>query len=366
MLFDRPSIDEITKRIERGIESRLFGGTALLRFAVLRILARVFAGAIHTSYGYIIIAVRQLFVTTATNEFLTLDGRMWKVFRKAGSFASGQATFTASIGTTIPADTRIQSPEGVEYGTTVEVLTIFATEILDIQAVDSGDDGNEDGPFPISYQLVSPVSGVQTDVIVNDAITGGQDSESDEAYRKRILNRIQFPPMGGTKADFERWAVDVDGVSQSWTFPIAQGPGTVTTVITAVGSNPVPSALLLSDVQAAIEELQPITAVHTTVSIEDSLGAPGQANIEFSISLSTNTADFQSAITTNLESLFFPHTPGDNILISQVRSAISSTGVSDFLITQILVDAGSVSTTTDIVLTGFAYPKVGTILWSNL
>lgn len=365
MPFNRPTLDEINKRIEQGISSRLFGKVALLRFAVLRVLSRVFAGAIHTSYGYIIKAIDQLFVTTATGVWLDRLGKMFKVLRKAGSFAFGQAEFISVIGSTIPKDTRIQDIDGIEYGTVNELLSTTGIDIIDIQAVEAGEAGNYSEPLPGSFQLISPVSGVQSEVGIPFALTGGEDAEEDEPYRKRILQKIQFPPMGGNTTDYEQWAAEVAGVDQAWNYQTFPGVGSTTTVITAVGDNPVPSAVLLTDAQAYIDSVQCVTAVHFTESIEDSFGSPGQATIEFDIALLPNTSAIQDNIRTNLTDLFYPHTPGTDLLINQICSAIMTSGTKDYTMLAIRVDGVPVAVDSDIVLTGFAYPEVGILTFSN-
>ena len=47
-------------------------------------------------------------------------------------------------------------------------------------------------------------------------MAGGVDQESDDELRERILFRIQQPPMGGSEADYVRWAMEVPGVTRAW------------------------------------------------------------------------------------------------------------------------------------------------------
>ena len=372
MAFDRPTLKEITKRIEKGIESRLFGKTALLRRAVLRILARVFAGAIHTCYGFIESVVKQLFVTTATDEWLDRHGLMWGINRKPGSFASGQALFRTAQGgapsAILPADTRIQSEDGIEYATVTEITLALGAGVADIQAVEDGEDGNlevENGLIdPVIFQLISPVNNVANEVEIQNSITGGQDAEKDEPYRKRILHHIQFPPMGGNQYDYVEWATSVNGVDQAWSYPLANGPGTVVVVITATGANPVPSALLLSDVNAYISDVKPVGSTTTTRSIEDSTGSGGTAEVEYNIEIYPLTQQIQDNILENIADLFYPFKPGDVLKISQVRGAISNAGASDYSILDFYVDGG-LETVDDYDFPGYAYPALDNINFSE-
>jgi len=371
MAYERPTISEIKDRIEKGIESRLFGKTALLRVALLRILARVFAGSLHALYGYLAWITDQLFVTTASEFFLeNMHGNMWRVPRKGGSFASGTAIFSGTNGTLIDTDTRLQNDQGIEYGTTLPVTISGGVASVSIQAIESGEDGNllrTNPPDPVYLQMVSTLAGVDDEVEIDGDITGGIDKEDLEDYRSRILQRIQNPPAGGSSADYVRWATEVDGVVRAWCYPLANGPGTVTTVITAFGSDPVPSSLLVSDTQNHIEVVRPVTADQTVASITDSLGVDGKALFDFNILLPSgeNVSDVQSNIIDNIEALFLPHRPGTTVPISQIRSAISTSGVSDYTIQAIDVDSVSVFIE-DIVLTGYAYPWLDSITFGDL
>ena len=58
-------------------------------------------------------------------------------------------------------------------------------------------------------------------------LSQGQDTEPDDAYRKRILNRIIQIPQSGTVADFIKWIEDGDPKIKAFVKPAFQGAGTV-------------------------------------------------------------------------------------------------------------------------------------------
>lgn len=368
MPFERPSIKTIKERIEKGIEARLFGKVALLRNAVLRIMARVFAGAIHGNYGYLQFIAKQLFVTTAEKEYLNRHGRMWGVDRRPGSFAIGTAIFAGVDGTVIPKDTRVQNEDGIEYGTTTIATITGGTASIIVQAIQSGEEGNYVRPnpsIPIFLQIVAPISGVNDEIQVDGDITGGGDAEDDEAYRARILQRIQTIPTGGSVADYVRWATEYPGVARAWCYPLNDGPGTVVTVITASGADPVPSSQLITDVEAYISYRKPVTATHRVASIEDADHASGKTEISMGLRITPLSADIQTLIQDNLRALFLPHRPGTTIPISQIRSAISNSGVTDYSIDYMFQGPYWIPVT-DVVLTGFQYPCLGSIAFSRM
>jgi uncharacterized phage protein gp47/JayE len=56
MPFDRPSLSELAIRAISDIQTRVTGASTLLRRSVLRVLAKVQAGANHLLYGYILVS----------------------------------------------------------------------------------------------------------------------------------------------------------------------------------------------------------------------------------------------------------------------------------------------------------------------
>lgn len=57
--------------------------------------------------------------------------------------------------------------------------------------------------------------------------------ETDAEYLERILDDIQNPSAGGNQYDYRQWAEDIDGVAKAYTFPLAQGDGTVDELVVA-------------------------------------------------------------------------------------------------------------------------------------
>lgn len=358
MPLDRPSVTTIYNRVITGIESRLTDDSALLRRAVLRILAKVFAGAVHLLYGNLEFLSQQIMVDQAEDSWLDRHGLMWGITRKAAAYASGSVTFTGINGIIIPEGTLVQTSEGVQYETDADATIAVGSATIGIVAIEAGEDGNYDGA---TIELVSPITDIDSAVsVVSPGFSGGVSEETDDDYRARILEHIQTPPMGGTAADYVVWAKSdevpiTNGVVQkAWCFPIAVGPGTVDVVITAAGSTQVASPALIADVQAYIDTVRPVTAdvVVKTVDVKD---------IDMDIEITPNTLDLRNTITSNLQDLINESaTPGSNLLIALIRDAIMDSGVDNYAITAITVDATPVPVD-DIVLIDYEFP-----VWDNL
>jgi uncharacterized phage protein gp47/JayE len=362
MPFQRPTIQTIYDRMISGIETRMTGNVSLLRRAILRVLAKVFAGAIHLLYGRLEWLSKQIFVTQAELDMLDRPhGGMWGITRNSAQYATGQYRFTGTNAVVIAEGTKVQNSEGIEFQTEAEVTIASGYADAVITAVEAGEAGNISDS---TLELVSPIDGVDNVGTVMLAPSSGLDLETDESYRSRILSHIQHRPMGGNKYDYEEWAKGVLGVGNAWCMPLARGGGTVDVVVKAAGANPVPSPTLLSAVSTYIEDVKPVTADVSVLAIN-----PKEVTlwISFAPNGATNT-DVQDKITSNLTDLFENiAAPKTDLLISYIRDAIMNSGASDYAITQIEVNAASVPVDQDIVMSGENdYPTLGTITFATL
>ncbi len=81
----------------------------------------------------------------------------------------------------------------------------------------------------------------------------GVEIEKDDSYRQRILERKRRPARAGVPADWERWALEVKGVTKAKCFRCARGAGTADVVIW--GSNgEIPEQGLITECQNYLEK----------------------------------------------------------------------------------------------------------------
>lgn len=359
MPFVRPSLQTIVNRIEADMEQRLTGDTPLLQVAFLRILARVFAGAIHVLYGWLSWLADQLFFDTAEDASLDGHAYRWGLARKAATFAVGDVILSGVNGTSIPSGTRLADEDGVEIETTAAGTIAGGSVTLAATAVLPGIAGNL--AASTSVELLEPITGVTSAAVDSTGFSGGQNEETDSELRGRIFSRISTPPAGGTADDFERWSEEVSGVSKAWAFGNTPSAGWVTMIIKASGTNPVPSSPLLTAVSDYVSDRMPITTNLSVQAIDD-------VDIDMTISVTTtpgaDESAVETAITSNIES-YVDDTgePGEDVLISGLRNAISTVaGVVDYEITAISKD-GIPQSIDDIFLTGYQYPVIDTITY---
>jgi uncharacterized phage protein gp47/JayE len=111
---------------------------------------------------------------------------------------------------------------------------------LPVIASVEGSEGNVGAGAIVS--LESPNEGI--DYVTNeDATANGEETESDEALRLRIL--LEYAGSGsGNINDYKRWALAKPGVGRVYVEPVWNGPGTVHVVIMDASGGAVSSSLV--------------------------------------------------------------------------------------------------------------------------
>lgn len=232
----------------------------------IAIKTKVLAAQIEGLYynqGYIL---KQAFPQTATGQYLDLHGFIYGVDRKQPNKARGRVQMgrsTAALedyfipkGTIFSTEDR-NNKKALRGLTTEDAILRAGETFVDIQAEAElpGKEGNvEAGAFTI---LNTPPVGIE--YVTNfEPFTDGTDLEEEGAYRKRLLDKVRSPQLGGNSRDYENWALSLEGVSSVKVLPLNRGPGTVDVLISTPGG--LPSDELVNTVQEYIDERRPIGA----------------------------------------------------------------------------------------------------------
>lgn len=353
MAFQRPTLTEIVERIAADFKARLGLTGAILRRSVVYVKARVFGGAVHMLYGYLDFLARQIFPDQSEAEYLERQASLYGITRLPAVFASGIATATGSNGATIPAETILQSADGLNFRVT-EARTISAgTAALPIVAQAAGAASNL--PTDAILTFASPIAGVNaTAPVASPGIATGADTETDDALRLRVLERMRRPPHGGADFDYKAWAKEASpAVTRVWVYPLEQGGASV--VVRFVTDNLesiIPGEDLIALVLAYIEARRPVTAEIYVV-------APIAEPLDFEINVSPNTPAVRAAIEAELRDLIAREgEPGAPLLISHIREAVS-VAAGEY-------DHELVSPSANVTHTAGKIPVMGTITWADL
>lgn len=328
MPFLRPTLIQIVDRIKKDLEDKLTAGSPALRRSVIAVFSRVFGGASHVLHGHMDWIARQIIPDTADHENLERWASIWAITRKAATFAQREVEFTGLNGAVIPMGTELQRSDGIIYTTDSAGTISGGVVTIPITCATAGETGNVD--TLVLLQLVSPITGVDNSAEVQ--ATGqvdGEDQETDDSLRERLIFRISNPPQGGAAHDYIAWAKEVSQVTRAWVYPENTGPGTVG--LSFVLDNEVsiiPGAPKVAEVQAYIDERRPVTVDFTAF-------APVALAANFTIELTPDTTEVREAVEAELKDLLIREAePGGGILISHIREAVSiAAGETDNIVT---------------------------------
>ena len=331
MPWATPTLREVRSIVRDHVRGSLPGADASVPNSVLRVMSDTQGALCHLTLLYIDWLANQLLPDTAETEWLDRHGQIWlvnadgSIGRKQATYASGTVTFTGQAGAVVPVGTRLTAAN-TDYETT-EAITIGGPTEAPVQALDAGTIGNlEFGATMALVNTITNVDGTATVVVIE----GGFDTEGDEELRSRVLLRIQNPPMGGSQADYVRWALAVPGVTRAWAAP-EQGPGTITVRFLMDEARaeddgwPTPPDIQM--VHDYIDTVRPVTVMGTYVV------APIKEFVNIRIlNLVPNDAATQAAIVESLRDMFFERAaPGQTIYAAWISHAIMETvGVMSF------------------------------------
>lgn len=367
MPFTRPTLQDLVDRIEADIEARVTGvNTPLLRRSVLRVLARVVAGAIYLLYGFLSWIKDQMFASTADTDNLEIIGAEYGVTRKAATFSIGQVDLVGcTAATVIPAGSELEAPDGQVYTVDESVTVDGAGEAtIDVTAKVAGSDGDQAAGETLTF--VTPIAGIASSgTVTDDLITDGLDEESDDDYRDRILERKRQPPHGGAEFDYENWMKEVSGVTRAWLIPQYNGIGTVGLAFVRDDD---PASIIPTTAQK--EAVKEYILYHIDPTTGQEVGAPVTAeegifmlslsedSINFDIDIYPNTSTVQAAITSQLEDLIIQEGgPGETIYENEQIAAVNAAG--GIIAFRINTPSGDIASATNEV------PILGTITFGD-
>lgn len=324
MTFARPTLPQIISRVTDDL-----GSAASLRRSVERALSRSIPGVSHSLHGHLDWASRQATPITADDENLAGWAALFQIYRKQPTQGTGTASGTGTNGTTIPAGTVGQYDDGTRFTVDADATVALGVVTVSITSEDYSSEANADAGA--SWRLVSPISGVSSDFVLDADIDDGSDLELLEDLRDRLIARMQTPPRGGNDADYESWAQATPGVDVASATVIKgyTGDGTIGLVITIDAADPIPSEPQRAAVEAYVSPLVPSVLRDFTV-----VAAVGEdVTYDIDIAPYPSTA-VQDAIKASLSELHLRDAvPGGSLLLSRINEAISAaTGETDHVL----------------------------------
>lgn len=326
MPYKAPSLSALIARNQSDIESRLPGTYARTRFSVTGAIAYANAGNAAGLHDHLAWTSRQVVPHLADDDKLLEHCEFWGVWRKAATVAEGELTVTATATTFVPAGTRWQRPDGTVFESVSDTTIVAGESNISVVALEEGRNGNTAAGVPL--ELVSPVVNVRGSAVCR-YIGGGAELETIDSLRSRLLFRVQYPPAGGNKFDYERWALEVPGVTRAWCLPRYRGHGTVGVMfVMDEESNIFPGTNDLQRVEDYLTgHVNPLTnqVEGKTTGAELIVMSPDTHVVNFDIRLSPNTPVVRDAVKANLKALLDRQLPGGRVYLSEIRATVSNT-----------------------------------------
>lgn len=330
MPFERPTLATIVSRIIADMKARITGASTFLRNSVLQIIGTVFGGSTHLLYDYLEYMKNQLFVSTADTRYLETQGAEYGIFRSYGAKTVGTVTATGIDGTIIAEGTRLQSTLAITYVSTAAATINGGVASIAVKAEAVGAAGNQESGATLTF--ISPIPGVNSTVYVDSGgLINGEDEETDDQLRDKVLTRKRQPPSGGTESDYVAWAKEVSGVTRAWSFPQLYGAGTIGVAFVRDDDD----SIIPSEAERAVVRdyivghLDPLTGktIGCPVTAEPGLFivAVEPLAVNFSIKVSPYNATVVTSMQARLADLILERGgPGEEISISQIYEAITA------------------------------------------
>ena len=146
------------------------------------------------------------------------------------------------------------------------------------------------------------------------AFTGGEDAESDEDLRARILDSYRRLPNGANAAFYESQALLHPGVAAAQAVGRARGIGTVDVYVATTAG--VPDTTLLQEIETDLEQKREI-AVDLQVKAPTTVSVAVTAELE-----AADYAAASAAVQTALQGYFTGERLGKAVLLSELHALL--------------------------------------------
>jgi uncharacterized phage protein gp47/JayE len=251
MAYTPPTIAAIRAQIITDIEGAIGQTVPILSKAFARVLAWALAGIQALTYRFGAWIYKQIFPQTADTDELILIGGEYGLIIVPAVSAILTAVATGDEDEVIPAGTLWVCGDYVYEQAEAEAIS-GGTATITVECLTGGDAGNLDNADELT--LSSPISGIDSVATVASTVTTGEDQETIEDFRTRVMERIQRQPQGGAAADYIGWAREVAGIVKAFAFRTDPGEVTVYPLQAVTGTARIPGAPKLAEIQTYLDD----------------------------------------------------------------------------------------------------------------
>lgn len=283
-------------------------GTQLHNNSDIMLRLKVLAGEVYKNFVALDFIERQMFVSTASGEYLDKHALFRGLQRKEAKKSKGEVTFSVEI----PATSDIVIEQGTIVSTSGEYAVQYTTDSLatlkagqssvtvSVTALLGGVNGNAAAGTVVV--MVTPVSGI-TKVTNSNAFYDGADTESDEQLRDRVVESYKDISNGTNAVYYKRLATSVASVTSASVVPRSRGAGTLNVYVKGEDNTSLSSGVI-SQVQALMDENREINVdVKVYNAIAHNVSFAFELDVEAGYVFSKVKAEIEEKINAYINSL---------------------------------------------------------------
>ena len=193
---------------------------------------------------------RSAFIQTSSGSDLDLLAVIAGLTRYTASDAVRLGIFDAEI----PIGSRFSTINGGNS------INFEATAVAEVEEPTEGDyyyQLTAETPGTVGNDYAGPILPITTipglsSAQIQDILVPGDDTETDESFRERIIEALNERPFGGNIASYRQFVPSIDGVGSVQVYPTWNGGGTVK--LSILGSDWLPaSETVVENVQNAVD-----------------------------------------------------------------------------------------------------------------
>lgn len=212
MPYEVPRLADLSARARALFTQSIPGAVVAIWPNTFTVVAKVLAAIgfeIHLRLAWL---SRQMFASTADDEWLDRHGFELGLSRVAAIRAIGPVTVVAPDGAVIPSGVTYSRDDGAIFRTRSSAIGASGGGVIQFEAITPGEAGNTEAATILTLVDDGGVIGLgATAIVENGGLGGGSEREAKEAFRDRVLARKRNPPQGGSAADWESWTRESDG-----------------------------------------------------------------------------------------------------------------------------------------------------------
>jgi uncharacterized phage protein gp47/JayE len=363
-MIQTPTASELSTQVLADIEGALGQQSPLLPKAFLRVLSRAIGGALALMYRLIRWTYEQIFPATADAESLIRIGQQYGLSVTPSVAAILDIQLVGTPGAEAPAGTIWRGGNGKTYiQNGLSVIGISGISTAHVECTEGGSLGSLG--VGNTLEAATPAAGIDGASVL-EILTEGEDEETTEQFRSRVLQRIAGQPQGGSAADYVKWATEIPGIVKAFAFRTDAGEVTVYPLQATEGADRIPAAGKLAEVLSYVSNpsRRPLCA---DVLVE----AMTERTVDITITtLSPSDATTKAAIISELQRYLYAayprqypdeENPTHVISVAAIWSIILFSGAAAASVTMDVSGTGAV---TRYELANSDLCKLGTVTWA--